>query len=460
MNVWERLRKPARPLRNERRAFDLHADLPTLRVVIDPLLALTPEVDGYFDLLRRADASILILRRREQNQVLASGDYAVVTPAETPADSGWGGVIEKHENGVVHRAIPFAQKNTESAFNWAKHYGLDPVAARARELDAQAAISLEADLYVTDNEFALHRKTMRSACTVSDALAVIGLHQRLRSRVLVGPEDAQFITSWMAERIQVTAMLPRVDAQFNDVMETRAGDGALSMLRAMLIRLERALAARDRLLVTSLHPNGLIGFEAPDELVERAVVALQGVLDAAARALNAQLTSPVPASEASFSRKSFRAQLPPATRKLVEDSDNRATREIISVLRNTIHNQPFGIAAHEKGGEVERLATVEGEPGEKFRALAAQLKATDRWTLFETKSAVPDLGFGVVLRPIPLIDELIVRCAALSDSLIASAPWATTPFPDAERTGWGSGPAFIRSVQRGYGLDDAVVFAR
>lgn len=456
MNVWERLRKPARPHRNERRAFDLHADLPTLRVVIDPLVALTPDVDGYFDLLRSADASILILRRREQHQLLVPGDYAVVTPAETPADNGWGGVIEKHEHGVMRRAIPFAQKNTESAFNWAEHYGLDPVAAHDRELDAQAATSLEADLYVTDNEFALHRKTMRSACTVSDALAVIGLHQRLRSRVLVRPEDAQLITKWMAERIQVRAMLPNVDAQFDEVVEVRASDGALAMLRATMIRLERALAARDRLLVTSLHPDGLIGFEAPDELIERAVVALQGVLDATGRALNAQLSEPVPEAEASFSRKSFRARLAPETRGLIEAPDNRAVREIISVLRNTIHNEPFGIAAHEKDGEVERLATVEGEPGEKFRVLAAQLKATDRWTLFETNSAIPDLGLGVVLRPIPLIDELIVRCAALSDSLIASAPWAMTPLPEAERTGWGSGPAFIRSVQRGYGLDGAV----
>ncbi|MFJ2370240.1 hypothetical protein [Microbacterium sp. NPDC087665] len=457
MNVWERLRKPARPHTNERRAFDLHADLPPLRVVIDPLVPLTPDIESYFDLLRRADVSILILRRRAQHQLLASGDYSVVTPEETPIDNGWGGVIEKHENGAVRRAIPFAQKNTESAFNWAKRYGLDPVAARARELDAQAAISLDADLYVTDNEFALHRKMMRSACTVSDALAVIGLHQRLRSRVLVGPEDAQFITKWMAERVQVTAMLPHVDAQFNDVADRPAGDRALSMLRAMLVRLERALAARDRLLVTSLHPDGLIGFEAPDELVERAVVALQGVLDAVARALNAQLTTPVPEAEASFSRKSFRAQLPFQTRKLVEDPDNRAIREIISVLRNTIHNEPFGRAAHEKDGEVERLATVEGEPGAKFRALAARLMTTDRWTLFETNSAIPDLGLGVVLRPIPLVDELIVRCAALSDALIASAPWAMPLLPDAEKTGWGSGPSFIRSVQRGYGLDNAVL---
>lgn len=423
-----------------------------MRIVVDPLTPLDEATTRYFEVLRAHDPSIQLLRRREKESLESVGDYAVIPPSEIDTDNGWGGVVEVHDSGTRRRGIPYAESNIEAAYNWAKSYGLDPDEARARSLDAEAAISLDAHLYVTDNAYALHGLTMRIACTPQDALAVIGLHQRLRSQVLVGVEDPRIISTWMAEHTQAITMLPAVSAQFDDGQGVRPLDETLSLLRAMLMRLKRALGARDRLLVSSLHPDGILGFEEPDELVERTVVSLKGLFDAAARALNSELEKPAARAAVSFAHKDFRKMLPDSIGDLLNHQDNRALLQVIAALRNTIHNEPFGRAAFEESGEVEALATLDGDPAVTFRRLAAQLGRTQRWTLFEDRPATP--GMELVLRPLPLVEDLIVLSARLANSLIAAAPWALPPSPPAESPeNWMTYPPFSGAVRRGYGLD-------
>lgn len=426
-----------------------------MRVVIDPLISLDEATTRYVDTLRSDDPNITVLRRFDDAKDLRSeGDYTVIEPRELKTENGWGGVTEMRDGRAWNRAIPHAENNIQSAYNWAAHYGLDPEEARARDLDAQAAISLDADLYVTDNAFALRGMRMRSACTVADAFAVVGLHQRLRSRILVGTTHARFISTWMAEHIQAIDMLPSVSAQFADDNDApRPSDETLALLRAMLVRVKRALGSRDRLLVSSLHPDGILGFEGPDELVERTVVGLQGLFDAAARALNSELREPFPLTRVSFAQKDFRAALPDPVRALLEQRENRTLRELISTLRNTIHNEPLGRAAFEKSGEVEALATLEGEPATRFRALAKQSGQTHRWTLFEDAPSIPGRELEVVLRPVPLVDDLVVLSGQLANALIAAAPWATRSFhPSASPEDWSTYPPYADAVRRGYGL--------
>ncbi|WP_350350645.1 hypothetical protein ABS642_14390 [Microbacterium sp. A8/3-1] len=424
-----------------------------MRIVVDPLLPLDEATKRYFELLGVHDQSLQLLRRREKKSLQSAGDYAVIAPAEINTDNGWGGVIEMNENGTRRSGIPYAENNKESAYNWADAYGLDAEEARERSLDAQAAIALNAHVYVTDNAYALHGLTMRIACTPQDALAVIGLHQRLRSHVLVGLDEPRIISTWMAEHTQAITMLPAVSAQFEGRQGIRPHDETLALLRAMLIRLKRALGARDRLLVSSLHPDGLLGFEEPDELVERTVVSLQGIFDAAGRALNNELVEPAAQAAASFARKDFRRVLPDSVRDILDHQDNRALLRVISVLRNTIHNEPFGRAAYEEHGEVESLATLEGEPAVAFRMLAAQLGRTQRWTYFEDQPSRPGRERELVLRPLPLIEDLIVLSAQLANALITAAPWALYPSPAEESSeNWSTYPPFSDSVRRGYGL--------
>lgn len=453
--VWEGIRKRARSRGTAAGAFDIEGEVPTMRLVMDPLTSLDEVTTQYVDILRADDPNITVLRRFDDAQQLRSeGDYTVIEPRELNTENGWGGVTEMREGRAWNRAIPYAENNIQAAYNWAAHYGLDPDDARARELDAQAAISLDADLYMTDNAFALHGMRMRSACTVADAFAVIGLHQRLRSRVLVGTTHARFISTWMAEHIQAIDMLPSVSAQFADDNDApRPSDETLALLRAMLIRVKRALASRDRLLVSSLHPDGIVGFEGPDELVGRTVVSLQGLFDAAGRALNSELPKPFPVGGVSFARDHFRTALPDPVRALLEHQENLTLRELISTLRNTIHNEPFGRAAFEESGEVEALATLEGEPATKFRAFAEQRGQTGRWTLFEDAPARPGRELEVVLRPVPLIDDLIALSCQLANTLIAAAPWATRSLqPSTSPEDWSTYPPYADSVRRGYGL--------
>lgn len=426
--------------------FSPSVEWPTLRVVVDPDAEIPSDVSRYLELLRRGDSKVRLLRRVQEGELVDTGDYEVIPPG--PETGGeYGGVRERRKDGVALIGIPSARNNIAAAYNWAQHYGFDPDEAQARQLDAEAALSLDADVYLTDNAFLLRQPRPMAAASVAETLAVIGLHQRVRSRVILGEGFGGVLGTWQVEMIQARALLPESARAFT-ATGAPLPSGAVRLVGAACQRLGRALRARDQLLLSSVQRVRSFGVDDPDDAVERVAIALQGMFDALARALNESLGGPLPVGSVGFHQKTFLKSIPESSRQVASDPRVRALRGVIAELRNTVHHEPVGRAASEVRGRLEELVTLPRTSAERFLLNADELGHRERWVAFDVEQT------GLALRPIALCDDIITEAATSANRLLASFPWSE-PADDsgeADDSNWLENAEYLAMNQHLYGL--------
>ncbi|WP_404430691.1 hypothetical protein LG299_12465 [Microbacterium lacus] len=355
---------------------------------------------------------------------------------------------EYRTGGVALVGVPSARNNITAAFNWAMHYGFDPDEASSRQLDAEAARSLDADVYMTDNAYLLHRPDSYAAASVAEALAVIGLHQRLRGRVILGEGFEGHVGTWQAEMIQAGALLPASAQAFRE-----GGSGlpleATRLVRAARLRLGKALAARDNLLLASMQRTRSFGADEPEDSVERVAVALQGMFDALARALNACLANPLNARHVAWHRREFLQAIPSDSQSVASTSHFKALQAVIGELRNTVHHEPVGSAASDTRGRFEKLVTLPRTSAERFLREVDNLGRRERWVAH-------DIGkYGLALHPVVLCDDLIGDAAAAANRLLDTFPWtesAGSPPSPATQSDWLTYPPYLATNRLLYGL--------
>lgn len=413
-------------LRREGHAFQPCFSWPPLRVVIDPNLALDHVEKRYFAFLRNGDSGVIVLTRVFDGQFRSVGDYEVVFPGEeSPGRDAT--VRERTGDTITGRAAFNAMNNILAAFSWAQHAGFDPDEARDRQLDVEAAIALQADIYVTENAFALAQTLTGNvfACSVAEALAIIGLQQRLQGRITLdtGPIPMSVDVAW-AEYIQAWALLPKTLELFA-LREDQPGqdtDRWKDLARVGRTRVERCLRARDQILGQSIHPNLALPFDTVDALVERMALNLSGMFDALARAVNAALSLGHRERSYSFTGDRFRQALPPLLRQLVETDRHQALLKTISVLRNTIHHVALsGASAGDDRGRVsENYVLLPTSEAQAFREQATDLNTTSRWIASDVDE------FGLLLRPAPLVDDLLCESVRLFEGLVSVTEWPGT----------------------------------
>lgn len=413
-------------LRRDGHAFQPGFSWPPLRVVIDPKLALDDAEKRYFAFLRKLDTGVIVLARVLDGQLRSKGDYEIVLPdEESPTRDA--AVRQRTGDTVTWRAAFHAMNNTLAAFNWARRAGLDPAEARDRQLDVEAAIALQADLYVTDNAFALTQTLTGSvfACTADEALAIIGLHQRLQGCITVDTDP--FPTTLdlpRVEYIQAWALLPNTLDLFALGVKQPGQDSDRwrDLARVGRTRVERCLRARDQVLVQSIHPNLAFPFDTVDALVERVALNLSGMFDALARAINAALSLGRDERFCSFTRGDFIAALPALLHQLGGTNRHQALLGSISVLRNTIHHVALsGASASDDRGRVsENYIVLPTSEAQKFRRHATTLGTTSRWIASDFDE------IGLPLRPVPLIEDLLDESIRLFEELVSKTEWPGT----------------------------------
>ncbi|WP_415853342.1 hypothetical protein [Sinomonas sp. G460-2] len=395
-------------------------------MVIDPKLALDHAGKRYFAFLRNGDAGVIVLARVLDGQLRSDDDYEVVLPDEDSCTRD-AAVWQRTGGTVTWRAAFNAMNNALAACNWARHAGLDPDEARDRQMDVEAAIALQADVYVTDNAFALTQTPTGNvfACTADEALAIIGLHQRLQGRIAVDTDSIPTTLDlpW-AEYIQAWALLPNTLNLFA-LRANQPGqdtDHWKDLARVGRTRVERCLRSRDQILVQSIHPNLALPFDTVDALVERVALNLSGMFDALARAINAALSLGREERSCSFTRGDFKQALLPLLQQPVGTDRHKALLGVISVLRNTIHHIALsGASAGDSRGPVsESYVLLPASEAQKFRRHATTLNTTPRWIASDFDE------IGLLLRPVQLIEDLIDESIPLFEELISKTEWPGT----------------------------------
>jgi hypothetical protein len=386
--------------------------------VVDPQANIPEKVARFLEVLRATDRNVLIHRRVEESDLSEIGDFEVIPPSLS--DGGGHALVREYRaTGIALLGVPFAVNNSTAAFNWAAHYGFDPREAEARQLDAEAARSLQADVFLTDNAYLLHRPSSYAAASAQDAMAVIGLHQRLRNHVVLDTGLSGLFSTWQAEMIQAHAMLHESNRAFS---ETGSGlpDDATRLVGAATQRLEKALRARDNLLMASAQRRRSFGADSTEDSVERIAIALQGMFDALARALNACLPSPMSAHTVGWHRSDFLRAIPKATGQTAREARFKALRGVVAELRNTVHHEPVGRASSEANGQVEELVTLPRTSAERFLQEADRLERRAEWVAFDVEP------YGLALRPVTLCDDIITEAVDAANRIIRSFPWRDT----------------------------------
>lgn len=406
-------------------AFVSSNEWPELRVVLDPLVPRHDAAFEYFDFLRTRAAGIRILTRCDNPLPSRVGDYYVVVP-EVPSAGGDAAVRERVEAGQASRAMFSGIRNCNAAYNWAFASGYDPDDARDRHLDVEAAIALKADIYVTEHRFALSQQFTRNvfACSPREAMAVVGLHQRLQDRLLVNSGVfAETLDLSAAEYVQAWGLLPNTLKLF--ARETPLQSDAArwkDLVRVARVRLERCLRARDQILVRSIHPSLSFPFDSNDALVERIALNISGMFDALARAIKEALSLPLREDQCALSRSEFRRLLPESVKNLLGTQKNVALMRAVADLRNTIHHEALSHAAQgdSRGNVEENYVVLPASNAQDFRSWATTLGSTSRWIASDFDD------FGLLLRAVPLVEDLMMQSVSLFESVVAQVEWPGT----------------------------------
>lgn len=409
----------------ETTAFVPSNEWPELSVVLDPLVPRDEAAFGYFDFIRTRAAGIRILTRSDDPLPSRVGDYHVIVP-EMPSANGDGAVRERTEAGHALRAMLSGVKNCTAAYNWASAGGYDPEEARVRHLDVEAAIALKADIYVTDDRFALSQQLTGNvfACSPREAMAIIGLHQRLQDRLLVnsGP-FAETLDLAAAEYVQAWGLLPNSVKLFSLQApgETEAAKWK-DLVRVARVRLERCLRARDQILVRSIQPAVSFPFDSSDALVERIALNISGMFDALARAIKEALSLQVREDQCALNKRDFKRLLPDGIKNLIGTPKNVALLRAIADLRNTIHHEALSHAAQgdSRGNVEENYVVLPASNAQDFRALAGTLGVTSRWIANDSDD------FGVCLKAVPLVEDLMEQSVSLFEAIVAQVEWPGT----------------------------------
>ncbi|WP_461165330.1 hypothetical protein [Arthrobacter sp. R4-81] len=317
-------------------------------------------------------------------------------------------------------------QNRIAAYNWASAGGFNPDEARERQLDVEAADALEADIYVTDNQFALSQKLNGRvfACIPSEAMAIVGLHQRIQGHLLVNTDvvpqsfdlsAAEYVASW--------GLLPNTLNLFALQMSSQPESSRWKdLVRVSHVRLERCLRARDQILVRGIHASHNFPFDSNDALVERIAMNLSAMFDTLARAINDSLTLEQDETACSLNNRNFRRLLPGSAKRLLGRPENVALLRTIGILRNTIHHEALSHAAEgdSRGRIQENYVVLPASNAAEFRSFAAIIGNGSDWI------AKDGDDFGVIIRAVPLIEDLVRHSVALFETLVSEIQWPGT----------------------------------
>lgn len=432
--------------RREPLPFQLRFTSSPLRVHVDPAAVLDDLGSAYFDLLDRHSDGTSI----ERVQIDPSGsrppgkDVWFVDRAVVGPNSQYG-IRRYSDGGQQGRATRFHVD--EFARQFADLHDLSIDEALEAQLRYEAAHSADVDLYVTTREpvFGYRMDDSMFSCRPQEALAVVGLFQRLHGSLFVIDGFDHNLSTGLAEFATTLALVPELRGNFPRVgVESELWEPTASLLRSARTRLERVLGDRDRLIARHVLSGRAVPFESAEALLERIALNISGLFDALARAINRALELGVKPRLCSF-RSGMLPKLLPAP--LTETI--KATRLVellypVVVLRNTIHQVHLGPGAYsDHSRTLEPLASIPSDDAADFLRSLRPFPQLSRWSVGK-----PD-QYGLHLRPLPLVEDLLPLVIDAFRQIVAATPWPGQLNPT---DFWYDRPTLHEQLGRLYGL--------
>jgi hypothetical protein len=433
----------------ERIPFSARVMMPGLTCLLDPQTQLDEISEGYFQLLRRPSVSDHV---QIEVSTLSLSDSA---PAEA---SIW------RLTSTTADAYQFERRSTESVRHTASiprspamlaafmaHGDHDYSDALPRFMSWELALeSEEIGLLITDREpiggFGVRQDVI--ICCPDDAMALVGLHQRLTGTVVTVQDGRPTLQrpDWIGH-LATRALVPELMNASRSISDTLEGPAAL--LGSAKLRLERTLSARDELLARGLMGTRYLPFAHPQDLLERIALGLMAMFDATARAMNQHYAMNLAPSGCSFRRSTFTSKLPAEIKNVVDQDPFRASLQAVAILRNTIHADHLGIGTWGSGARdfMEHVAYVPRSVSTAFVTSCTALGVRDRWIRELPGYEHPG---GTAVLAVRVGDELLQLALRSLRSLLAPVA-AMRPFEDRD-VHYSEAPDLLATLLKLYGF--------
>jgi hypothetical protein len=244
----------------------------------------------------------------------------------------------------------------------------DPEAHRAFVL-AAAGEEISADVVATRSPYLLDRKPQALADRVNtaspeDAVAVLGLYLRLNGDFTIDCAEGwrDSLGRHFSYFVLMRELLPSAWRWFSACVANAMATGddeVEGTAQSAMERVDRALRARDRLHGELQQPSGLEPIEEALFYFDVTLLMLGGAFDATARVAHAAHGLTSSPRFAWWTSDSWRRRLNPGLKQLMSPGQPaRDARELVAVLRNTIHARSFATMNYQSGGRQEQLVIV------------------------------------------------------------------------------------------------------
>ena len=314
---------------------------------------------------------------------------------------------------------------------------------RADRLAAQVADqAVQADVFITERPY-LHEATWPVArdtalCNVDEALALIGLYLRVQGVYSISHNNEfnRGLFTWVATR----ELLPSAWRWFTGIVRSASAthDDPLMILGgSMLPRFERALVARDAILVALNQPQDNDVRDDALSALDDVAYRLMGAFDVLARVAHRVCGLSGKERYAGWQSPSWlnnlAATAPDLADVMLPDKQGAKVLTIVRLLRNTIHGEALqGMHVQKSGKPARSLVALNAEDEAEILNAMDALGGRARWGVEELLPGRFHVAPGV------LVEEMFVEVIPLLNELMDLTPIEL--LPDANVTAADSDP--------------------
>ena len=346
--------------------------------------------------------------------------------------------------GGFRTAIDFASQSVGIAAELhAPDMGIDLAELERQLFTLEVAASLNCDLFVTESPELLGKLPAGlisdSGCvSPAEATAAIGLFLRHRGSFVIdkGATHEESVSPSLFYWGLSRALLPASWAWFGACVANASysnDDQPLFLAQSAIQRLDRALRARDRLLIqTQLEPSHDSGDEALFQL-DVILLMLSGALDATARVAHLVYRLSKGIKSAGWRKREWLERLELENHELAaamaEGTEDSDLNQVVGLLRNTVHGEALqGLLAHDTARPLVREHLMRIPRREEDRLLAAMGRQSG-----EASWGVRDLGAGLLALELDtFVERLIPQAAATLNRVMAATDCSRLPHGDAQ----------------------------
>lgn len=443
--MWEKYSRQAPFLPAQSPALEVTIATRPLSIVLDPDLNLDEDTALNYLLEMKHVEGFDFIAYSNGTSPLVDGQFSVA-----PLDDAWSAMMAQqvtyiHGTVTSTTAVVFVDEAFRRVQEWESHNDGANCLSRESLLACLGAESQGFHLFVTDSDFLLSNpgRFKIHPVTPSGALAFIGLKMRLAGKCIFAASSnfKRTASNRWAFFLESRYLMETV-AKFS--ISDASPNRYFTLLFGAVQRGQHLLRVRDELVIFQMCPPQTYLTD-PIFSFETFWIYSSGIFDCISKALNEAFRLGVPVHSAKFHRPRFQSSLMgslPAVSTFIQEHGTYELVQIVSELRNTIHEEPSSTSS-EYQMEEDYFVRV-------TRDASDLLKQHSELFNLQSTFAFEDTDGHLHIKPIAFIERVLPHLLFHFNGIANSANWPRISAPPPLFSESPENTLFIGSAQRNH----------